>query len=88
MSAWYVMSALGFYQVAPGIPAYTLGVPRFDEMTLSLPNHKVLHVEARGAERGKFHVTRILLNGGPITNSQLTHEELTAGGKLEFILTE
>lgn len=88
MSAWYIMSALGFYQVAPGIPVYTLGVPRFDEMTVSLPNHKVLHVEARGTERGKFHVTRILLNGTPITNYQLTHQGLMAGGKLEFILTE
>jgi predicted alpha-1,2-mannosidase len=88
MSAWYVMSALGFYQVAPGIPDYTLGVPRFDDMTVSLPNHKVLHIEARGAERGKFHVTKILLNGMPITNFQLTHQELMAGGKLEFIFTE
>ena len=31
MSAWYVMSALGFYQIAPGIPVYTLGRPMIDK---------------------------------------------------------
>jgi len=86
MSAWYILSALGFYQVTPGVPVYTLGVPRFDHATVSLPNHKVLQVDARGAEAGKFHVERILLNDRSITNSQITHQELMAGGKLEFIL--
>ena len=38
MSAWFVFSALGFYPVTPGIPAYALGTPLFDEATLHLAN--------------------------------------------------
>lgn len=88
MSAWYVMSALGLYQVCPGIPVYTLGVPRFDDATISLPNGQKLHLIAKGAEAGKFTVREVTWNGKKITDSQLTHDALKQGGTLRFELAQ
>jgi putative alpha-1,2-mannosidase len=88
MSAWYVLSALGLYQVCPGVPVYTLGVPRFDDSTISLPNGQKLRVIAKGAEGGKFTVREVTWNGKKITDSQLTHDALKQGGTLRFELAQ
>jgi predicted alpha-1,2-mannosidase len=84
MSAWYVLSALGFYPVAPGIPEYALASPRFDDITLSMPGGKSLHLVAKGAERGKFYAPKISLNGAVLQRPFLTHAQLLAGGELVF----
>ena len=52
MSAWYVLSALGFYPVTPGLPTYQIGAPLFDEATIRLPDGKRFHIVAAGALRG------------------------------------
>lgn len=41
MSAWYVMNAMGFYQVCPGWPVYSIGRPLFDEVTLRLEGERL-----------------------------------------------
>jgi predicted alpha-1,2-mannosidase len=87
MSGWYVLSALGFYQVCPGVPEYSLGSPRFDDITVTLPNARKLHVIATGAESGKVYAQHITLNGKPITNSTLTHAQIMAGGELRFSMS-
>ncbi len=86
ISAWYIMSALGFYQVCPGRPVYTLGSPRFDDITVDLPNARKLRIVAKGAESGAFYAQSITLNGQPITDSQITHEQLMRGGTLRFTM--
>ena len=63
MSAWYVLSALGFYQVAPGVPDFWIGSPRFDEATIRLPAKRTLRILAPGASAGKVYVQRVTLNG-------------------------
>lgn len=60
MSAWYILSALGFYQVTPGVPEYWLGSPRFDEALVSQPGGKALRILAKGAGGGKVYVRRAL----------------------------
>lgn len=86
MSAWYVMSAMGIYQVAPGIPEYWLGSPRFDQVTIALPNGKHLQIVAQGAGGGLKHVDRVLLNGVPLPGYKVSHQQLAAGGRLEFVM--
>ena len=88
MSGWYVLSALGFYQVCPGVPNYSLGSPRFDDMTVTLPTGRKLHVIATGAESGKVYARSITLNGKVITNSTLTHAQLMVGGELRFAMSD
>lgn len=86
MSAWYVMSAMGFYQICPGVPVYTLGAPRFDSMRLRLPNGRVLRIVAHGTEQGNVYASRITLNGKLLSRSKLTHQQLMHGGVLQFTM--
>ncbi len=87
MSAWYCMSAMGFYQVTPGVARYSIGTPRFDEMTVKLGGGKSLHIRALGAEAGKFYVKAVRLNGVKLDRLWITHAEVVAGGDLEFEMT-
>jgi predicted alpha-1,2-mannosidase len=84
MSAWYVLSALGIYQVTPGVPEYWLGSPRFDDVTVHLPSGKRMRILAQGAGGGKKYVAAVLLNGRKINGYKLTHHDLMAGGELAF----
>ena len=88
MSAWYVLSALGFYQVSPGVPEYWLGSPRFDDMTIKLPNGRTFHIEAKGAGGGKVYVRRVLLNGHVLTGYKIKHSDIADGGKLTFEMSD
>ena len=59
MSAWYVLSAAGFYSVTPGSPVYAIGSPLFPEVRFKLENGKSFVIKARLSQRtstsvGKF----------------------------------
>jgi len=84
MSAWYVMSALGFYPVVPGTPVYEIGTPLFDAATIRLDTGKQFHIRAEGASAGKQYIRSATLNGVPLTRYWITHAEIVAGGELVF----
>ena len=84
MSAWFVFSALGFYPVTPGIPAYALGTPLFDDATLHLPDGKSFHIAAHHRAPGSPYIRSVTLNGKPLDRFWLRHEEIAAGGELLF----
>jgi predicted alpha-1,2-mannosidase len=88
MSAWYVMSALGFYPVTPGTPRYSIGTPHFDEMTVRLGSGKRLHIVAHGAEIGKFYIRSVRLNGRLLDRRYLLHSEVIGGGELVFEMSD
>jgi predicted alpha-1,2-mannosidase len=82
MSAWYVMSAMGFYPVNPCGGEYELGTPLFPELTLHLPGGKVFTVKT--GEKSEGHYNSILLNGKEIEGTTISHSDIVAGGVLEF----
>ena len=84
MSAWFVLSAMGFYPVTPGLPEYTLGTPLFDRVTMHLEGGTTFTIDAAGASKANFYVGKALLNGVPISNGKLLHRDISAGGKLSF----
>lgn len=84
MSAWYVLSALGFYSVTPATPRYAIGTPLFDEATIRLADGKRFTVRAPGASSGKFYIQSARLDGKPFTRTWITHQEIAAGGELVF----
>ncbi len=88
MSAWYVLSALGFYPVTPGVPRYAIGTPHFDRMTLQVGSGKTLHIVASGAEAGKFYVRSVRLNGIALDRPWILHSELMGGGELVFEMSD
>ena len=87
MSAWYVLSALGFYPVTPGTPIYEIGTPLFDDATLHLDSGTQLHIRALGASAGKQYIQSASLNGKPLNRWSITHDEIIQGGELVFVMS-
>jgi len=85
MSAWYVLSSLGFYPVCPGDARYSIGYPLFKQATLSFENGKKLHIEKKG--KGHY-ISFITLSGKAIEDNYLFHKDLLKGGKLVFTMSE
>jgi predicted alpha-1,2-mannosidase len=84
MSAWYILSALGFYQVTPGIPRYAIGSPLFQDAKIHLPNGTVFHIVARRDSERAIYIQSATLNGQPLSRFWLTHAEIAGGGTLIF----
>jgi predicted alpha-1,2-mannosidase len=82
MSAWYVLSALGIYQVAPGVPVYELGTPAFDVAIVHTEAGRRFTVRAAGAAEGKFYIQSATLNGKPLHHPWITHQDVISGGEL------
>ncbi|MBO9694526.1 GH92 family glycosyl hydrolase [Chryseobacterium sp.] len=86
MSAWYILSSLGFYPVAPGSESYSIGSPAIDHAVLNLENGKTFEIEAINQSPENVYVQKILLNGKEIKNFTLKHSEIMNGGKLTFYM--
>lgn len=84
MSAWYIMSAAGFYPVTPGQDIYVIGTPLFKEMRIDTGKGRRFTVSAPNVSSKNFYIQSASLNGKPITRSWIRHQEIIRGGKLEF----
>ncbi|MEJ7559421.1 MAG: GH92 family glycosyl hydrolase [Pedobacter sp.] len=87
MSAWYMFSSLGFYPVTPGSDEYSLGSPAVKNAVLTLENGKTFTVEALNQSDKNVYVSKVSLNGKPITNQTIKHSDIISGGKLTFYMT-
>ena len=85
MSAWYIMTTMGFYPVEPAAGKYVLGVPMVDSAEIDVEGG-VFRVERKGYTPEKRYVQSVKLNGKKLKRNYITHEEVIAGGKLEFIM--
>ena len=86
MSAWYVLSALGFYSVCPGSNEFVLTTPLFDEAVVKLANGKTLTIKAAGAAK-KHYVKDVALNGQKIDVNYITYDQIMNGGELVYTLS-
>lgn len=87
MSAWYILSSLGFYPVCPGSNQFILTAPLFDKAVLRLGNGKTLTVTANDPAH-KGYISAVALNGKPVNVCYLTYEQLMGGGTLAFTLSD
>ncbi|MBC7566953.1 MAG: glycoside hydrolase family 92 protein [Pedobacter sp.] len=87
MSAWYIFSSLGFYPVSPGSDEYSLGSPSIKSAQLTLENGKTFTVEALNQSDKNVFVSKVLLNGQPVTKYTIKHGDIMNGGKLTFYMT-
>ncbi len=88
MSAWYVLSAMGYYPVTPGSDMYVLGTPVFDEMTINLENGNVFTIKAERDNRDDFYVQSVKYNGIKYSPSFITQDMIMRGGELVFTLSD
>ncbi|MEG9430664.1 glycoside hydrolase family 92 protein, partial [Terriglobus sp. ADX1] len=84
MSAWYLLSALGFYPVTPGIPAYEIGTPLLPDAKIHLTNGKTFHIRAEGVSPQNIYIQSATLNGKPLNNFWIKHTDIINGGELTF----
>ena len=83
MSAWYIMTTLGFYPVEPAAGKYVLGVPMVDEAEIDVQGGVFTIVRDGYSEQNRY-VQSVELNGKALDRYYITHDEVVAGGKLTF----
>ena len=83
MSAWYVLSSLGFYEVEPAGGRYWFGVPLFDRAEVAVPGGSFV-VEAANNTPENRYIQRVTLNGVPYDKPYIDYRDVMAGGCLRF----
>ena len=86
MSAWYIMSSLGFYQVCPGIPIYTIGRPMVTSAKIKVKNG-IFEIIAHNNSAENKYVKEVRLNGKKLNTPFFSHKDIENGGKLEFTMS-
>lgn len=86
MSAWFVFSALGFYPVTPGANIYAIGTPLFPEAVIQVNPKRTFTITAPHVSPDNIYIQSARLNGKPWTRAWIRHEDIVAGGTLEFIM--
>ncbi len=85
MSAWYVLSSLGLYQVCPGSGEFILTTPLFDEAKIRLANGRDLMISANDPARNTY-ISEVYWNDEPVTANFIRYSQLMEGGLLRFVL--
>jgi len=83
MSAWYIMSALGLYQVCPGIPVYTLGRPIIESARIPVKGG-TFEIKVNNNNTQNKYVKEVRLNGKVLTEPFISHNDIVQGGTLIF----
>lgn len=85
MSAWYVMSALGFYTIEPGSQEYLIGLPAFDKATINLENGKKFTISGSGNTAANFYLQDMSLNKTPYNKLYLSYIDIANGGDWDIL---
>ena len=87
-SAWFVMSAMGFYPVNPIGGIYEIGTPLFPRLDLHLENGNTFSILAPNVDHSHYYVKGIRLNGQPYPYSHISDSIIQQGGILEFEMSD
>jgi len=87
MSAWYILSSLGFYPVNPASGEFVLGAPQLEKAVLHLTNGNHLIIGAKNISAQNIYPEKVLLNGVPVDKLFITYKEIMDGGNLQFRMT-
>lgn len=86
MSAWYLLSAMGFYQVNPSEGIFAFGSPRFNKMEVKVRGGKLFTVEALNNSKENIYIQKVYLNGKPYNQSYITYDDIINGSTLKFVM--
>lgn len=86
MSAWFVLSSMGIYQVEPAGGPFIIGTPMFDKVTINTGNGRRFEITARNLSPENIYIQSARLNGKPHLKACLDFAEIAAGGTLELIM--
>lgn len=86
MSAWYIISSMGLYQVEPAGGKFIIGSPILNSATLNVGDGKTFTVKALNNSKENMYVQSARLNGKPYTKSYIMYKDIVAGGTLELTM--
>jgi len=86
LSAWFVLSSLGLYQMAPGDSQFTFGSPLVRQAVIHLENGATFVIRTEGDVARQHRVARVRLNGRQVDGLSIAYADLMAGGELVFEL--
>jgi putative alpha-1,2-mannosidase len=84
MSAWYILSALGFYPVDPASGNYVFGTPLFDRVVVELGDNKQLVIETRRKSPEDKYIQSVTFNGELYKKVWFSHSQITTGAQIVF----
>ena len=84
MAAWYVFSSMGLFPLCVGRPLYALGTPIFEEVTIHHESGNDLRMVSKGWREDAWYIQTARLNGQLVERPWIGHDEIVAGGLLEF----
>jgi predicted alpha-1,2-mannosidase len=87
MSAWYILSTLGFYPVNPANGTFVIGSPQVKKAVLKVPNNQTFTITATNFSATNYYHEHPQLNKAFITRNYITYAEIMGGGKLNFNMT-
>ena len=86
MSAWYILSSVGLYQVDPVGGRFVIGSPLFDKATVNVGGGKTFTVVAKNNSDKNIYVQSVRLNGKTLKNSYVDFNDIRRGGTLELVM--
>lgn len=86
MSAWYILSSVGLYQVNPVGGRFVIGSPLFDKATVNVGAGKTFTVVAKNNSDRNIYVQSARLNGKALKNSYIDFNDIRHGGTLELVM--
>lgn len=87
MSAWYVLSALGLYQVTPGSGYFVVGTPAFSSATVYMENGKKLAIQAQHFSPENYYISSAAMNGNKFVSSSIAYKALMAGSTIQYTMS-
>lgn len=84
ISAWYILSTLGFYQMEPAGGKFIFGSPNVNEAVLKVGNNKTFKIVAHNNSVTNKYIQSVKLNGKPYNKYYILYKDIVAGGTLEF----
>ena len=86
MSAWYILSSVGLYQVDPVGGRFVIGSPLFDKATVNVGSGKTFTIVAKNNSDRNIYVQSARLNGKALKNSYIEFNDIRHGGTLELVM--
>lgn len=86
MSAWYLLSSMGFYQVNPSDGVFVFGSPCFKKVEMKVRGGKTFTVEAPNNNKENIYIQKVYLNGKPYNKSYIIYDDIINGSTLKFVM--
>lgn len=86
MSAWYLLSSMGLYQVNPSDSVFVFGSPCFKKVEMKVRGGKTFTVEAPNNNKENIYIQKVYLNGKPYNKSYIIYDDIINGSTLKFVM--